>query len=448
MSARTEGPFFNLKAVVQQTGLKPDTLRAWERRYGLPLPERSAGGHRLYSQRDISILKWLIARQREGLSIKRAVGLWHQIEAEGRDPLQVATPIAMPAAPVLAPRPVGGTIMQLREAWIDACLAYDEPRAGQVINEAFALYPPETVATELLQRAVAQIGEGWYLGDVTVQQEHFCSALAIRRLEALVMAAPQPIRAGRILAACPPEENHVIGLLLITFLLRRRGWEVVYLGANVPAERLETTVTAIQPQLVIMAAQQLHTAATLTEMARILQREVVALAYGGLIFNLLPALRERIAGHFLGERLESAPEIVEELMTSPRPRPPVEEIPEGYHEALAHFQDRQGLVEAKLIQSLNGLQIPPRHLSIANRELALNIDAALSLGNMDYLGTDMRWIANLLENREMPSGMLYDYLEAYHQAAEEQLDDRAEPILTWLENMIQENGQTGSREIL
>ena len=77
------GPRFNLKAVVQQTGLKPDTLRAWERRYGLPTPERSSGGHRLYSRRDIDTIKWLIARQQEGLSIKRAVEQWRQIEADG-----------------------------------------------------------------------------------------------------------------------------------------------------------------------------------------------------------------------------------------------------------------------------------------------------------------------------------------------------------------------------
>ena len=161
------------------------------------------------------------------------------------------------------PHPAGETVAQLRQQWIDACLAYDEQRAEQLLNQAFALYSPETVAIELLQRAVAEIGEGWYKGDVTVQQEHFCSSLAVRRLEALVMAAPPPIRPGRILAACPPEEHHVIGLLLLTFLLRRRGWEVVYLGANVPIEQLETTVAVIQPQLVIMAAQLLHTAATL-----------------------------------------------------------------------------------------------------------------------------------------------------------------------------------------
>jgi DNA-binding transcriptional MerR regulator len=62
VAATQQTPTFNLKAVLKETGLKPDTLRAWERRYGLPQPERSPGGHRLYSQRDIDIIKWLMTR--------------------------------------------------------------------------------------------------------------------------------------------------------------------------------------------------------------------------------------------------------------------------------------------------------------------------------------------------------------------------------------------------
>ena len=80
-------PAFNLKAVLKETGLAADTLRAWERRYGLPVPQRSAGGHRLYSQRDIETIKWLIRRQAEGLSISRAVDLWNEQLGSGSDPL-------------------------------------------------------------------------------------------------------------------------------------------------------------------------------------------------------------------------------------------------------------------------------------------------------------------------------------------------------------------------
>ena len=80
-------PAYNLKVVLKETGLAADTLRAWERRYGLPMPQRTAGGHRLYSQRDIETIKWLMKRQEEGLSISRAVDLWNEQLSSGTDPL-------------------------------------------------------------------------------------------------------------------------------------------------------------------------------------------------------------------------------------------------------------------------------------------------------------------------------------------------------------------------
>jgi DNA-binding transcriptional MerR regulator/methylmalonyl-CoA mutase cobalamin-binding subunit len=442
--SRKEGPLFNLKVVVQQTGLKPDTLRAWERRYGLPSPERSSGGHRLYSQRDIDTVKWLMVRQREGLSISRAVELWKQTEAEGRNPLEAPFSVATATAPALAARPAGGALFQMREDWIAACLAYDERNSEQILAQAFALYPPETVCLELLQKAMAAIGDGWYRGDVTVQQEHFCSALAIRHLELLVMAAAAPTRPGRILAACPPEEEHVFGLLLLTLLLRRRGWEVVYLGANVPVERLETTVAATNPQLVILAAQRLHTAATLMDVAQSLQHLGVPTAYGGMIANLVPALRDRIPGHFLGEDLDQATQTVETLMMAPRRLPVVEAVSEGYRQAQVHFREREGLIEADMIRASRSMAIASQYLAIANRHLAQNIDAALALGDMSYLGTDLEWIKGLLSNYDLPVAGLRGYLVAYLQAAREHLDERGEPIVTWLDRVIRENGFSGT----
>jgi DNA-binding transcriptional MerR regulator/methylmalonyl-CoA mutase cobalamin-binding subunit len=438
--SRQEGPFFNLKVVVQQTGLKPDTLRAWERRYGLPSPGRSSGGHRLYSERDIDTVKWLMARQREGLSISRAVELWKQIEADGRDPLESPLPTATSAAPTLPPRPVGNTLVQMRGDWIAACLAYEEQRSEQILAQAFALYPPETVCLEVLQKAVAEIGQGWYRGDVTVQQEHFCSALAIRRVESLVIAAPSPTRPGRILAACPPEEEHVFGLLLLTFLLRRRGWEVVYLGANVPTERLETTVSATDPQLVILAAQRLETAATLLELAQSLQRLGVPTAYGGLIANSVPELRDRIPAHFLGEDLDLATRTVERLMTGPRPLPAVEPVSESYRRARDYYNEQEGLIEADMSREAGSMAVLPRYLAIANWHLARNIDAALALGDMSYLGPDIEWVAGLLGNRSLPVEGLRHYLVAYYEAAMQHLDDRGETVLTWLAQVMRENG--------
>lgn len=432
MTKPKDVPSFNLKAVVQQIGLKPDTLRAWERRYGLPQPQRSPGGHRLYSERDIHIIKWLRARQREGLRIKRAVEMWRRLEAEGQDPLQAVSSAPPPVTAIPVVRAIDSTIAQLREDWLVACMAFDEQSADQILSQAFALYPPETVCLELLREGLCQIGERWYRGQATVQQEHFTSEMAIRRLESLIMANPPPTRPGRILAACPPQEQHTFGLLVLTFLLRRQGWDVLYLGANVPLARMKATIDRTRPQLTILSAQLLHTAATLLGMAQLLQGERIPVAFGGLIFNLLPALRARMPGHFLGETLEQAVQVVGQLMAGPRSLSKVEPPPAIYHQAQEHFRRRLPQIEEHLARTLEATSVAPDHLALANRELALNIEAALTLGDMDFLGTDIEWIRGLITQRALPAESLKDYLHAYHQAAQAHLDERGEPVTAWL----------------
>jgi len=176
-------PAFNLKVVLKETGLTADALRAWERRYGLPVPQRSAGGHRLYSQRDIETIKWLIKRQTEGLSISRAVDLWKEQLASGTDPLagSVQTgPLATPTVP--AQYAFDTTMDALRAHWIEACLNFSEATSEQVLNQAFSMFPVEKVCIDILQAGMSEIGNLWYENRASVQQEHFASSLAIRRL--------------------------------------------------------------------------------------------------------------------------------------------------------------------------------------------------------------------------------------------------------------------------
>ncbi len=434
MPGANRTPTYNLKAVVQETGLKPDTLRAWERRYGLPQPQRTTGGHRLYSQNDIDMLKWLVARQDEGLSISRAVDLWHSLQESGQDPLLLSAhphPTSLISQPSL---PVGNTITELRQTWISACLAFDERAAENILAQASALYPLETVCFELLQKGLVNIGEGWYKGDISVQQEHFASALAMRRLDALVAATPPPTRLGRILVACPPEEEHTFSPLLLTLLLRRQGWDVLYLGADVPTSRLEMTIATARPQLIILVAQQLHTAATLYQMAQVLQREHVALAFGGTIFNHLPALRLRVPGYFLGEHLDQTAQVIEQLLLSPRLAPPPAGLTasEAYQQALSHYREQQALIEVQVWYSMKAEHIAHERLAKANHKLARNIIAALILGDIEFVGPNIIWIQGLLINQQMPLEQLHHYLKAYYQAAQQHLDERAQMITAWL----------------
>lgn len=426
-------PTYNLKAVVQETGLKQDTLRAWERRYGLPQPDRTSGGHRLYSQRDIEILKWLVARQNEGLSISRAVDLWHRLVAEGQDPLiemptsttaSIATPPSLSAP--------GSNIEQLREAWIEACLDYDEKHAEQLLAQAAALYSPEVMCLEFLQKGLAEIGQMWFEGEVTVQQEHFASTLAIRRLEALIAGAPSPSRPGKILVACPPEELHVFGLLMVTFLLRRSGWDTVFLGANVPISHLEDTIEAVQPNLVVLAAQQIYTAATLLEVSQVLHESGTPVAFGGRIFNQVEALRDYIPGYFLGEHLEQVAQIVKQVLSNTLPEPGECPVSSDYQIALTHFRDRQTLIETAVWNAVNADELSLVALSYWNLHTARNIIGSLILGDMAFLNEDWTWTRDMLLNYNKPPETLARYLAIYHQATKTHLDNRGKPVIDWL----------------
>jgi methanogenic corrinoid protein MtbC1 len=318
----------------------------------------------------------------------------------------------------------------LRDEWVAACLAFDEARAEQALTEAFARYPPEMVCLELLVAGIAHIGRAWYRGQATVQQEHFASALAMRRVESLFLAAPPPTRAGRILTVCPPGEQHTFGLLTLTYLLRRQGWETIYLGANVPLARLGEVMRATRPALIVSSAFQLPTAAALVEVARLGVQEGIPLAYGGGVLDQA-SLRERIPGHYLGANLADAPRQVERLLLSPPPPAPLPTRCDAYRQALAHYDSRQLQIEGELATQRPDLA-GEGWFRMANQELARHIAAALALGEIRLLEDSVAWLQGMGGGEAVPAAVLDDYISAYAQAARAHLDDRGAPLLAWL----------------
>ncbi|MCS7040195.1 MAG: cobalamin-dependent protein, partial [Anaerolineae bacterium] len=301
---------------------------------------------------------------------------------------------------------------------------------------------------DILRRGLITIGEGWHAGRLTVQQEHFASELAVRRLEALI-AATQPTRPGRILLGCPPEEVHTFTVLLLSFLLRRRGWHTLYLGANIPLNRFETALEQARPQLVILGAQLLTTAATLADMADLLLELRVPLAFGGLVFTQTPGLVERIPGYYLGHRLEDAPMEVEKLLSAPPPLPKPVSMPPGYAEARSHFLAQVPHIHMRVNQLLtaaglvNQGPLTSLHLFIANTHLAQSIHAALRLGDLNFLRTDISWIQGLLAERHLPEEALRVYIQAYYQAAVEHLDSRGAVIVAYLRQLAHPDTNNG-----
>jgi MerR family transcriptional regulator, light-induced transcriptional regulator len=436
-------PTYNLKAVVKETGIKPDTLRAWERRYGLPDPGRTAGGHRLYSRRDIDTIKWLIAREAEGLSISNAVELWRRLISEGRDPLRMEDNGGGRAAGALSlhtmPNTAAAAILELRQAWVDACLAFDEQRAEQVLSHAFALYSPEVVVLELLRRGVVEAGEGWCRGATAVEQEYFASELARRRLEALMVSMPPSTRSGRVVLAAAPEESNTLHPLILTFLLRRHGFDALYVGSNVSVPHLQATVSRLEPDLVVVYAHHLITVVGLLDVVEAVRPLGVSVGFSGAVFNMEPSLRERVAGHFLGEELEEAFAAVETLLGSMPPSPEPSAPAAAYQEAMVLFRQCQASIEARVWRSLRLDAEYHDQLAIANKRVGDTIAASLRLGDIGLLGTRIEWLQCLLDYHCFGDELLRKYVGAYYEAAKEYLDDRGYMVIAWLAQLAAES---------
>jgi methanogenic corrinoid protein MtbC1 len=430
----SKNPSFNLKVVLQETHLAADTLRAWERRYGLPKPQRTAGGHRLYSQYDIETIKWLLERQEEGLSISRAVDLWNEHNVAGVDPLDGFAPSnlintsTMPAVYI----PPNITLDSMREKWIAACMKFSESSSEQVLNQAFSIFPVESVCTEILQKGMAEIGALWYENNASVQQEHFASGLAIRRLDSLLSASPAPSRNQTVMVGCPPNEWHTFTPMLISLLLRRRGLNVIYLGSNVPIENFEETVQSVHGKLIILVAQTLITAATLQTTAQALTGLHIPIGYGGRIFNLLPDLAAYIPGRYLGDSIPYSLDTVEQLLqTKFKPNLPTP-ISKDYAAARQAFIAERTPIENTVRKLSESIAINPEELNTGIQYLGDNIAAALQFGDMEHVTDEMDWLKTLFEYHRKPLHSLSDFMQIYSQAINKHIKAHGAPIVGWL----------------
>jgi cobalamin-dependent methionine synthase I len=291
------------------------------------------------------------------------------------------------------------------------------------------------VCVEILQKGMSHIGNLWFHNKATVQQEHFTSAKAIKQLNTLVAAAPQPTRQGRLIIACPPHDEHTFSPLLLTLLLRHQGWHVIYLGANLPIAQLKSTVDVIQPDLVIFAAQQLETAATLAKATQLLSSLGIPSAFGGAVFNHIPSLSPHINGHFLGETIDGSVEVVNKLMTFTPPAPQVKPLAHNYEAALNHFDSVRYRIDFDIRQKLEQDNIPFKYLEATNSRLRKDILAGLSLGNLSLINPELAISQQLMHNFGIPTHLQHKYFHAYHQAAKKHLHTEGHLIINWLENL-------------
>jgi len=261
-SSVDQTPVYNIQAVSRMVGILPVTIRAWERRYGWPRPQRGSQGYRLYSEADVRVLRWLKTQLQAGMSIRQASQLLAQQFATGLDPTLPAS--SNPPGPV---RPD-----QIRRQLQDRLVQLDQPGALDLLRQAYAFYPLDRILEDLLQPVMVQIGDDWAAGRVSVASEHFASQFVISHLMSQLNSRTAAWLPGVIAAGCVPGEEHEIGLLMLVLLLRLRGHDVRYFGPSLVLDELPETLGPIHPRLILLSATRPEAANNLDHIASIVPR--------------------------------------------------------------------------------------------------------------------------------------------------------------------------------
>jgi len=298
-----ERPIYNIGAVKSMTDIPAATLRVWERRYDFPKPERTSGGHRIYSEKDVEQLNWVKARVDEGMQISQAVEALRTMKEEGR-PLQPPTPT--PVSAQIAETEVP-SLSVFKDRLRDALLANNTRAADQILGNVMALHPLEDLLMQIIRPTMQEIGDRWLQGEISVADEHVATYYLRHRMIMWMESGPPPYPVPPTLLACAPDEWHEGSLLMLGVMLRRRRWPVTYLGQSLPLEDLAKFVRETHPPAVTIVAMQAETAEALAEWPKWLPEAAKTnhpiFTYGGRIFTEEPAWRQRVPGIFLGDSL-------------------------------------------------------------------------------------------------------------------------------------------------
>jgi MerR family transcriptional regulator, light-induced transcriptional regulator len=229
------GEVLRIGELSKRAGVSPELLRAWERRYGLLRPARSAGGLRLYSPADVERVSLMQQHLAEGMAAAEAAALAVREAVDG----EAARTALRPAA--------------IRNELAHALDAFDEPRAQAILDRVLALATVETLLSEVIVPYLQELGERWERGDASVAQEHFASGVLRGRLLGLARGWGLGLGPAAVLA-CLPGEQHDLGLIAFGLALRSRGWRIVYLGPDSPIDTVADVSRRIDPNLVVLNA--------------------------------------------------------------------------------------------------------------------------------------------------------------------------------------------------
>jgi DNA-binding transcriptional MerR regulator/methylmalonyl-CoA mutase cobalamin-binding subunit len=222
--------------VARRTGLKPDLIRAWERRYNAVSPGRSSTRRRFYSDADVERLQLLrrVVRTGRGIGQVARLGNDELLALLAEEPEEEALPRPAPAFP----EPSG----EVADAYLSLCVAaahrLDVAELEAQIERASVVLSRTNLLEKLLVPLLHRIGDLWKEGSLRPAHEHMVSAVVRSFLGSLRGAYSASAGAPHLVVTTPARQRHELGALIVAATAAAEGWQVTYLGPDLPPEEI------------------------------------------------------------------------------------------------------------------------------------------------------------------------------------------------------------------
>ena len=284
------GDALSIQQASEALSVPAPTIRSWERRYGVPVVDRSSGGHRRYNVDQLDRLRWM-----------------RDLIAQGQRPVEAAAMVKAGQGPGPGP---------LVEAFLQGARDLAPETIAQVLEVARDTLGLDRAVDEVLLSAMREVGEWWHAGRIDISHEHLATNATRAWLSTLAPTGP-PRPVPPIILSCGPRDHHTLGLEAIGALLRHRGWDCRLLGARTPVESLSHAVQETNAAAVVLVCHVTGGRADAVEALRSAGRGGTHLFYAGGAFASRRA-RQGVPGRYLGTNLARAADLVTDAITSTR----------------------------------------------------------------------------------------------------------------------------------
>jgi methanogenic corrinoid protein MtbC1 len=225
---------YPVRTVVGLTGLSPDLLRAWERRHGVVIPERTDGGTRRYRASDVERLRF----------VKAAVDSGHRIG--------VVANLSNTELQILSGQGPDGSPAQL-DGMLDAVESFDSSELQRLLSVQLSTLGAPRFARDVAQLMLAEIGERWARGELGIAKEHMACAVIRNLIGPTLQPTALSVTGPKMVFATPPDEKHELGLMMATLTTVSAGGNCLYLGADLPVEEVVVAARDFGADVVVMS---------------------------------------------------------------------------------------------------------------------------------------------------------------------------------------------------